>query len=420
MTVFAVFFLASYFTGLWADIIMLRLRSECTVLYRISFGGCVLIALGMIVCFAGSLFGASSTVCICIYAVIAAALTVAAVPAACKRKISLFPFVMPRFHVYDSLYLAVILLISVQIAGVFGYSFDNAGVLRGIPEAVKVFDSGVLAPADPMMLFTGSLSRIMNVHPLRFVHGCLAVPLILFYYLCTFEVIRVILPSDERRPVALLTVTLLAMWGYQSDFLLGAALLLKWYGIWVFVLFGLANVSAVILIRYLEMIPETVPVRDIEETEDEDPDQEEWDMKKHRIVNARNLAIALGVLAACLAASVFILNGKINRLYAATVNLQTDINSRCSIYEFIPESGQTEGYLITGSDGTVTFIGGGSSKNSGLLETFLDEHVNNINIWYIYGEDEESSGAMRALIHSGRVDPEKIYVIDREDVTGIR
>ena len=36
---------------------------------------------------------------------------------------------------------------------------------------------------------------------------------------------------------------------------------------------------------------------------------EEWDMNKHRIINARNLAIAMGVLAALLIVVVIVLTG---------------------------------------------------------------------------------------------------------------
>ncbi len=177
---------------------------------------------------------------------------------------------------------------------------------------------------------------------------------------------------------------------------------------------GLLNMAAVILIRYFENRPK---IREETGMEYGDDYSEEWDMQKHRIINARNLAIALGVLALALICIVFVLNSKINRLYDATVNLQTDMNSRSSIYEFTGDDGNTAGYLIKNSDGKFVFVGGGSRSNADALSEFFDRYGSTVSEWYVYGDDDENAGAMREMIDRSKVNVEKIYVIDREEMT---
>ena len=48
-------------------------------------------------------------------------------------------------------------------------------------------------------------------------------------------------------------------------------------------------------------------------------------MKNHKMINARNLAVALLIVVIMLIGSVYIMNRKINSLYEVTVNLQQEI-----------------------------------------------------------------------------------------------
>ena len=60
----------------------------------------------------------------------------------------------------------------------------------------------------------------------------------------------------------------------------------------------------------------------------EETDYYEWeeeDMKNHKIINSRNIAIALLVVVIMLFGSVFVMNRKINNLYMTTVNLQEQV-----------------------------------------------------------------------------------------------
>ena len=143
-------------------------------------------------------------------------------------------------------------------------------------------------------------------------------------------------------------------------------------------------------------------------------------MKKHKIINARNLAIAIALLTVALLALVFVLNSKINSLHDVTAALQEDMDKRCGLYEFAPADGQTQGYLLKESDGTLTFIGGGPKENAEALKVFLAAYGDSITNWYVYGEDEENSGAMREVISSGAVDAQNIYVLDRKEIDDIK
>ncbi len=417
---FVIFYALAYLTGIWGDIILNKTKGGGTVLFRLSAGGCIVMICGMLGCLIGGIFSAPTTLSACIAAAAVAATVISGFAAGIRCGVKPLGFSRPCFRAGDILFIPAALIIALQIFTVYRFAFEGTGVLSGIPAATRIYDSGTMYLADPMMMLIGLSGRLMHIHPLAFVYNVLPAPLILFYYICIYGVIRQVLDPGPERPVAFTAVTLLALWGYQSDFLIGATLLLKWYGLWVFILFGLANVVAVILIRYLEILPESIPQPAASQPADTDPDYlEEWDMNRHRIINARNLAIALGVLAVLLVAAVFVLNNKINTLYGATVNLQRDLNNRCSIYEFTT-NGTTAGYLLKGRDGKLTFIGGGSSENAGQLEQFLDEYGSDIDTWYVYGEDESGSGAMRTLVMSGYADPQKVYVIDTKEVTGLK
>ena len=48
-------------------------------------------------------------------------------------------------------------------------------------------------------------------------------------------------------------------------------------------------------------------------------------MKNHKIINSRNLAIALILVIILFAGSVFVMNRKINSLYNTTVELQQQV-----------------------------------------------------------------------------------------------
>ncbi len=412
---FIVFYLIAFFIGGWGDIILDSFGAKCSIRFRIAFGGCLMMLLGMFACFVGSLFGMSTTLFIFLTAFAISLIGILGVIARKRLGIRIIYETDRGLRLPDIVCLCIAAVIVVyQIYAVIHNQSDNPQVLRGLGIATVVYDTGRLFVAEPVNLFIGAVSAAIRVHPLAFIYGIIPVPLILLYYLCSFEAVRTVCGTWHKTVIAFMTVVMLNTWGYQSEKLIPVTLLLSWFGFGVFLVHGVLNVSAVILIRYLQTARQGVNIE--EENENEDEYSEEWDMKKHKIVNARNLAIGLGALALILVMTVFVLNNKINRLYAATVNLQEDMNSRCSIYEFKPDGDVSEGYLIKDSDGKITFIGGGGEENADALGTFLEKYGNNVENWYVYGNDDEDAGALKALVSEGVVSPDNVYVTERKEI----
>lgn len=420
--IFTVFFILSYFLGAWADVAYARFDGEPSLVSRVSFGGVIMLALGMAAGLAGGLMSAGITavlaIAILLWAVVAAAAAVKK-----KRKgISSAGIrtILPGAGSGQSagFVLAGIFVISVTFETylVITRRADSFLVLRGIDTATAVFDSKQAVLSDPLMVFWGTLSGILNVHPLRMVFTLLPPTLVTFYNLCQLALINRIFTDRAKAATAFAAVTGLHLWGYQSEALICVTLLMSWAGIGVFSVCGAANVLVEMLTVYLPYRAKTRPPAGVDAEAVTEDDLEEWDMNYHKIINAKNLAIALGVLAVLLAGAVFVLNSKINRLYAATVNLQEDMNRRCSMYEFVPEGGGIEGYLLQGSDGLITFIGGGDSGNADELADFLARYGSVVDKWYVYGSSDKDCGAMKAVLSSGEVTAGNVYVITAEEL----
>ena len=414
-----IFYILSFFAGIWGDIILGRLRAKSTLSFRLSFGGCSVLLLGILIC--AVMPGTTSPgLCISIAGIIVAAAIAAGFVIRRRMNVPRTGFLDNVNDIKGLIYPAVIVLSVIVLAAAVGMSrFENTGAMKGIGSATYVYENGQLGSADPMMLLIGVISCVLRIHPLDFIYSVSPAIFIPLYCLCYASVIDAVFGSTGKRVVAYLIVIILDLWGYQSEALIGVTLLVRWFGAGVFAVHGLLSLAQVILAGYLKNKPESAR-DDMTVYEDAGDEEEEWDMKKHKIVNARNLAIGLGLLAAALVVFVYVLNNKINKLYDATVNLQTDLSSRCSIYEFAPGGGDTEGYLIKGSDGTVVFIGGGGKQNADELSEFFEKYGNSVTKWYVYGEDEEDSGAMRHLIDSDAVDIGNIYVIDAKELTGLQ
>lgn len=414
---FFIFFILAFIDGKWADIILKKLGAKGSVVFRLAFGGCAVMLLGMVSCFAGALLSLSPGVCLLTAAVL---ICIAGIGAFITQKRSgtkngEYSFEKPDRTVLILELIAALLIVS-QIAGAVLFKSDRTEAIRCVATATSVYETGHLSLSDPMMLFIGCISAVTAIHPLNVVFALSPAPLIILYYLCYTAVADRVCSRRGSR-MAVIAAALLSLWGYQSDVLIPVTLLLSWFGIWVYIVHGVMSIAAVLLILYLRGRPERPADT---EGEDIDDDLEEWDMNRHKIINARNLAIALGVIACVLIGAVIVLNNKINRLYDATVNLQADMNSRCSVYEFAPDPGTSAGYLLRESDGTLTFIGGGPAGNADALGSFLDEYGKDIAKWYAYGDDEADSGAMRQLMTSQEVHVDRVYVIDAKEMTELK
>lgn len=139
--------------------------------------------------------------------------------------------------------------------------------------------------------------------------------------------------------------------------------------------------------------------------------EEEWDLKKHKIINIRNMAIAFLALAICLVSGVFVLNSKINNLYNVTVSLEKATEDKVSLYEF-KKTGTDDviaTLMITGQ-GTSTLTGGGSEETGQELYDFITSYTTDVDNWYVYGEDDENIGGLAFCRNKGMI-VNKIYLL---------
>ncbi len=407
-----IFIVLSCLLSCWGRIILAKLNSDGPAVFSLAFGGCAFLLTGMICSMICGAFLLTAGTCITVTAVLTVLLSVLGFIV--KKRVGVGALAGGhRIRKSEAVMIAVsAILVAAVVYLVLSFRFENTAAISKVHIATRVFESGRVHLSDPMMTFIGCIGYAVNIHPLKLIY-VLSPALVTFYFLCWASVICSVV-DGYKRFIAFCAVLLLNIFGYQSEKLIGVTMLVSWFSLAVFMIHGALGMAAVILIKYEAQYKRGPDEGDAEENEEL---SEEWDMKKHRIINARNLAIALGVLAAALAAAVFVLNSKINKLYDATLNLQADMNNRCSIYEFAPD-GETEGYLVRGSDGTVSFVGGGSSENAEAAAEFIGKYAAGVKNWYVYGDDEGSSGAARTLMDSGSVNIEKIYVIDRKEITG--
>lgn len=151
-------------------------------------------------------------------------------------------------------------------------------------------------------------------------------------------------------------------------------------------------------------------------TEDENY-EEEWDLKKHKVLNMRNMAIAFAVLLVIFIASVFVLNSKINNLYNVTVALEKATEDKVSLFEF-KQKGREEvdaTLLVTG-EGTST-VTGGCNKDAGKeLYDFITSHVTRVNKWYIEANDKDALEGLQYCIANGLSVDEVYYYTGVEKI----
>ncbi len=382
---FVVFYILAAFTGMLSGAVLAKVSAKPSPVFTLAFGGCLLTAIGMISSVLCAATGQGTAVGAALTVLIALAAGSSGIILSKRRGYEMPRICRPSTATVITFAVAAV-IVALQIYGVETVRYEDASVLRPVASATAVYDTGRLFAADPMMLLIGTLSRIIGIHPLRFIYTIAPPVFISMYYLCYYEVLAAILPP-QKRIIAFATLAALNIWGYQSERLAAATLLISWFGIWVYLLHGVVNIAAVILIRYTQTERVRPVIEDHAAGDSTEDIPEEWDMNKHRIINARNLAIALGVLAALLIVTVLVLNSKINRLYDATVNLQKQMEEGSKLYEYTGDDGEVKGYLIKGSDGSVTYIGDESAQNDESVAAFIDRYAGSDRVYYIDMEE---------------------------------
>ncbi|MCR5604363.1 MAG: hypothetical protein K6G27_11770 [Lachnospiraceae bacterium] len=221
--------------------------------------------------------------------------------------------------------LSVLLLIALQIAAVILMAGETPANVRALASASAAYFERRFFVNAPMMSIWAFAARICGMHPLTFIYCITPFIMIPLYYIIYMLLARKLFESPAHRWFMLLCICLLNMWGFQSEYMLPYTLLTGWYTGSAFVIHGVLPFAAYLLAdRFRIKENETSEEDGYEETDDYYKQEEEY-MKNHRIINARNLAIALLLVVIMFVGSVYVMNRKINSLYETTVNLQQEI-----------------------------------------------------------------------------------------------
>ena len=305
------------------------------------------------------------------------------------------------------LLLVILMLIGIQIVGTALYSYHQPNATRQLKEATAAYETGVLAIGSPMMMLWAFVARILGEHPLTVVFSMSQFVTIPLYYMGYALLAKKLCQGDRCRSLlTVLFLCMLHMFGYQSGYALNMTLLFSYFSGEAFVLQGFLPFLIWLTLTVQGQTPETA---------DGGIDKEDWedeDMRKHKILNARNLGIVLLLFAALAAGAIYILNNKINSLHEATQNLQLSLDERCSLYEFKPENSESaEGYLVRQSDGKLVMVGGGSAGNGAALYEFLTKYGAQLDQWYLYGNTEAEQGAYEYCVDEKGLEVGKTYYL---------
>lgn len=154
---------------------------------------------------------------------------------------------------------------------------------------------------------------------------------------------------------------------------------------------------------------EGAPITDSEEI------PEEWDMKKHKILNMRNMAVAFLAFFILFMAAIFVLNSKINSLYEATILLENAANTKMTVDEHKDAEGVVDVTVMVSPDGNVTVIGGGDRTSGTEVYEMISKYTDKVDKWYLY--EEEERGAYDFCIEHGIEIPET-YVLSGVEKLG--
>ena len=281
----------------------------------------------------------------------------------------------------------LVLVISQVICAIV-FSQIETYSLEQLKYAVAVFEGKSFVINAPYMSMLGFISKLTGVHPLVFVHTISALVMIPLAYFAYWYLLKTVFVENKTYCyAALCLLSVLNIFGYQSGTAMSFSLLTGYYSFGALVLHVILPLAAGFLVaRNRQLVKEgsfenKEIICDVENIEVEDY-QEEWDMKKHKIINARNLAIGLGAVIILLLAFVYVLNNKINTLYDATVNLQDEINSSCRTYEYAP-NGEIEAYVIKNTDGSISVVRTGEIVNESEFNDFVNKYGSEVKSDYI-------------------------------------
>ena len=191
----------------------------------------------------------------------------------------------------------VIVLIICQIAGVMLFSYDDPAALPG----------GIYGKTGFILLYS-----------------VLPVLMIPAYYYAYYNLAGRLFKDKKYAWFMVLIICVLNLWGLQSKALYPVTMLYCWFSPASVILHGFLPLLTGVLIEKSKAVAGRQENTVIKE-EDDYFKWEEEEMKDHKIINSRNLAIALIIVVILFMGSVFVMNRKINSLYETTVNLQQQV-----------------------------------------------------------------------------------------------
>ena len=319
------------------------------------------------------------------------------------------------------LFAAIVLIIIVlQMILLIRFAPEGPQALGRLSDATFSWDTGQVVHGSPLMMLYAWLSELIRVHPMTLVYTVLPPLMLSMYYSIEWSLARKLFGADTEKCLFMLFIfELLHIYGFQSALFSQTTLLLSYFSETVFLVHGvLPTVLWFALDRFEKMRPAEEKQAEIRDGKRSiESFEEEWDMN-HRIVNSRNIGIALIVLAVCFAGMILVLNRKINNLHEAAAGLQENMEESLRAYEFIPEgSGKAEGLVLVQSNGGIIVTGGGSEAFGDELYEFITKYGNRVECWYLTGEGEENTGAYRVCKKRG-LDIGSVYSLNLKEYKG--
>ncbi len=277
--------------------------------------------------------------------------------------------------------LALVLILAQMVVAVV-FTKGNTTALTALADAAAVRAGSGFILNSPVMSLWGVLCRVSGISVWTFATKVLPVIIIPLCYGAYILLVKRI--DKDRAPMILIFISLLQVYGYQSEAFAPYTLLLGWFTGKSILVHLIGPLAAYGLIRLREVLPKKT-----EQTEQSD-DLEDTEMK-NKYFNVRNISIAIVILAIGVAGALFILNRKINNVYAATVNLQKSIEEKGDFIEFTGADGEeVKGYLLVGNQG-VTVIFGGSRKDGEALYELIGKYGGQVDSWYLRRDEENGA-----------------------------
>ncbi|MCR5108922.1 MAG: hypothetical protein K6B28_12270 [Lachnospiraceae bacterium] len=306
----------------------------------------------------------------------------------------------------------IFLLMVLQIVFATGHVSSSYSVFKGVSYATMAYENGNIEVSHPMMMLYAWLSVLLRVHPLTMIFSILPFVMIPVYYAFEWSLSGKLFGNDKNiRLLMMLFFNIIQIWGFFDEKVMFLNVIMSYYRGSTFFVYAILPMILWFILDHLEKKKEADGDLDTETTFDED--EEELDMKNHRIVNARTVGIVLIISVILFAAAVYILNKKINSLYDATVALETRMGEGIDIKEF--DDGSNTCYVIIKKDGMDVYGGSGEEKREELLD-YLKGFDKKIDTWYLTKGSKEDKASYEYCKDKGLKVDRALY-IDLEEYT---